>query len=187
FEANLVKKEDLFDHLSAQLGMLKLNEAERRIGMLIVGNLDEDGYLKLPEYEGDPLIHLANEADVSIHTAEKTLRRIQNLDPRGCGSRDPQEGPLVPCATMKEPAAALLATIIKRNMKLLESKNLPAIAKELKLTLEEVVSAAKLVPKLDPKPGRNFSGDDAQYITPDVFVYKLGDEYTVVLNDDGLS
>ncbi len=43
------------------------------------------------------------------------------------------------------------------------------------------------MPKLDPKPGRNFSGDDAPYITPDVFIYKMGDEYTVVLNDDGLS
>jgi RNA polymerase sigma-54 factor len=77
--------------------------------------------------------------------------------------------------------------MIKRYMKYLESKNLPAIAKELKVTLEEVVAAARLLPKLDPKPGRNFSGDDAPYISPDVFVYKMGDEYTVVLNDDGLS
>src|SRR5262249_56828912 len=102
FEANLVKKEDLFDHLSAQLGMLKLNEAERRVGMLIVGNLDDDGYLKLPEYEGDPLIHLANEADVSIHTAERTLRRIQNLDPRGGGSPGLPGCPLIPVPTAKE-------------------------------------------------------------------------------------
>src|SRR5207302_11406249 len=72
-------------------------------------------------------------------------------------------------------------------MKHLESKNLPAIAKELKLTLEEVVKAVKLLSKLDPKPGRNYSKEDAQYITPDVFVYKMGEEYTVVLNDDGLS
>ena len=77
--------------------------------------------------------------------------------------------------------------MIKRYMKYLESKNLPAIAKELKVTLEEVVEAVKLLPKLDPKPGRNFSGDDAPYISPDVFVYKMGEEYTVVLNDDGLS
>ncbi|HYV49376.1 MAG TPA: RNA polymerase factor sigma-54 [Myxococcaceae bacterium] len=187
FEANLVKKEDLFDHLGEQLGMLKLNDAERRVGILIIGNLNEDGYLKLPDLEGDPLIHLASEADVSIQVAERTLRRIQNLDPRGCGSRDLQECLLIQCCALRDPAASLLATIVKRHMKLLESKNLPAIAKELKLTLEEVVAAAKLVPKLDPKPGRNFSGDDAQYITPDVFVYKLGDEYTVVLNDDGLS
>ena len=50
-----------------------------------------------------------------------------------------------------------------------------------------MVEASKLLAKLDPKPGRNWSGEDAQYITPDVFVYKLGEEYTVVLNDDGLS
>ena len=43
------------------------------------------------------------------------------------------------------------------------------------------------MPRLDPKPGRNYSGDDAQYITPDVYIYKMGTEYTVVLNDDGLS
>ncbi|XXF79136.1 RNA polymerase factor sigma-54 [Myxococcaceae bacterium GXIMD 01537] len=187
FEANLVKKEDLFQHLEEQLGMLRLNDAERRVGMLILGNLDDDGYLKLADVEGDPLIRLTNEADVPMGVAEKTLRRIQQLDPKGCGARDLQECLLVQLQSMREPHAPLLGLIIKRHMKYLESKNLPAIAKDLKVTLEEVVEAVKLLPKLDPKPGRNFSGDDAQYITPDVFVYKLSDEYTVVLNDDGLS
>jgi RNA polymerase sigma-54 factor len=188
FEANLVEKEDLVDHLQEQLGTLRLNEAERRIGMLILGNLDHDGYLKLDDVEGDPLIRLCNEADVSMSVAERTLRRIQNLEPRGCAARDLQECLLIQVSALKDKHAALLGLIIKRHMKYLESKNLPAIAKDLKVTLEEVVEASKLLPKLDPKPGRNFSGDDAQYITPDVFVYKLGeDEYTVVLNDDGLS
>jgi RNA polymerase sigma-54 factor len=187
FEANLVEKEDLVDHLQEQLGTLRLNEAEKRIGMLILGNLDDDGYLKLPDVEGDPLIRLANEGDVPMHVAERTLRRIQNLDPKGCGARDLQECLLIQVAALKDPHSALLGTIIKRHMRYLESKNLPAIAKELKVTLDEVVAAAKLLTKLDPKPGRNFSGDDAQYISPDVFVYKMGEEYTVVLNDDGLS
>jgi RNA polymerase sigma-54 factor len=187
FEANLVEKEDLVDHLQEQLGTLRLNEAERRIGMLILGNLDDDGYLKLPDVEGDPLIRLANEGDVPMHVAERTLRRIHNLDPRGCGARDLQECLLIQVAALKDPHSALLGTIIKRHMRYLESKNLPAIAKELKVSLDEVVAAAKLLTKLDPKPGRNFSGDDAQYISPDVFVYKMGEEYTVVLNDDGLS
>ena len=187
FEANLVEKEDLVDHLQEQLGTLRLNEAERRIGMLILGNLDDDGYLKLPDVEGDPLIRLANEGDVPMHVAERTLRRIQNLDPKGCGARDLQECLLIQVAALKDPHSALLGTIIKRHMRYLESKNLPAIAKELKVSLDEVVAAAKLLTKLDPKPGRNFSGDDAQYISPDVFVYKMGEEYTVVLNDDGLS
>ena len=188
FEANLVEKEDLVDHLQEQLGTLRLNEAERRVGMLILGNLDHDGYLSLEEVEGDPLIRLANEADVPMSVAERTLRRIQNLDPKGCAARDLQECLLIQVAALKEKHAPLLGLIIKRHMKYLESKNLPAIAKDLKVTLEEVVEASKLLPRLDPKPGRNFSGDDAQYITPDVFVYKLSeDDYTVVLNDDGLS
>ncbi|ATB35995.1 RNA polymerase sigma-54 factor [Cystobacter fuscus] len=187
FEANMVEKEDLVDHLQEQLGTLRLNDAERRIGMLILGNLDHDGYLKLEEVEGDPLIRLANEADVPMSVAERTLRRIQNLEPKGCAARDLQECLLIQVAALKDKHAPLLGLIIKRHMKYLESKNLPAIAKDLKVSLEEVVEASKLLPRLDPKPGRNFSGDDAQFITPDVFVYKMEDDYTVVLNDDGLS
>ncbi len=187
FEANLVKKEDLVDHLHEQLSGLDMNDAEQRIALLIIGNLDDDGYLKLADVDGDPLIRLANEADVPMAVAERTLRRIQHLEPKGCASRDLQECLLIQATCLKDPQAALLGAIIKRHMKLLESKNLPAIARDLKVTLDEVIGATKLLNKLDPKPGRNFSGEDAQYITPDVYVYKLSDEYTVVLNDDGLS
>jgi RNA polymerase sigma-54 factor len=94
---------------------------------------------------------------------------------------------LIQCRALQDPRASLLGMMIKKHMKLLESKNLPAIARDLKVPLDEVIEASRLLPKLDPKPGRNYSGDDAQYITPDVFIYKMGDEYTVVLNDDGLS
>ena len=187
FEANLVRKEDLSDHLHEQLAMLPLNDAERRIALLIIGNLDDDGYLKLPEVEGDPLIRLAVEADVPNTVAERTLRTIQHLDPRGCGARDLQECLLIQACALKEPLASLLGTMLKRHLKLLESKNLPAIARELKVSLQDVIEASKLLHRLDPKPGRNFTGDDAQYITPDVYIHKLGDDYHVVLNDDGLS
>jgi RNA polymerase sigma-54 factor len=137
--------------------------------------------------EGDPLIRIAAEADVPMRVVERMLTRIQHLEPRGCGSRDLQECLLIQASALKEPHAALLATIIKKHMKALESKNLPAVAKDLKVTLDEVIAATKLLRLLDPKPGRNFTGDDAQYITPDVQVIKTGDEYMVVLNDDGLS
>ncbi|MDQ3265288.1 MAG: RNA polymerase factor sigma-54 [Myxococcota bacterium] len=187
FEANLVRKEDLYTHLMSQLGMLKTNDAEQRVASLIIGNLDDDGYLKLPDVEGDPLIRLCNEADVSVVLAERTLRKIQQLDPKGCGARDLQECLLIQVSALRNHSAPLLGMMIKRHMRLLESKNLPAIAREMKVTLEEVVEASKLLPKLDPKPGRNFSGEDVQYVAPDVFVYKVGDDYHVVLNDDGLS
>ena len=187
FEANLVKKTDLVEVLTEQIGFLRLNDAERRVAHLIIGNLNEDGYLVLPEVEGDPLIRFATEADVSVSLAERTLRKIQHLEPKGCGSRDLQECLLVQVQALKDPGAVLLGGLIKRYMKHLETKNYPAIAKDLRISLDEVVTAAKLLGKLNPKPGRNFTGDDAPYITPDVFIYKLGDDYTVVLNDDGLS
>jgi RNA polymerase sigma-54 factor len=187
FEANMVKKEDLVDVLREQIGFLKMNDAELRIAQLILGNLNDDGYLILPDTEGDPLISLANEADVSLATAERTLRRIQQLEPKGCGSRDLQECLLVQLPCLRDPASNLLGVLIKRHMKFLETKNYPAIAKEMKISLEEVINAAKLLSHLNPKPGRTFTGEEAPYITPDVFIYKMGDDYTVVLNDDGLS
>jgi RNA polymerase sigma-54 factor len=187
FEANMVKKEDLFDRLMDQLSGLRMNDAERRISELIIGNLDDDGYLKLPDVDGDPLIRLCNEADVPMAVGSKMLRKIQHLDPVGCGARDLLECLMIQVQAMKEPAAQLLQVMIKKHMKLLESKNLPAIARDLKVTLDEVITASKLLQKLDPKPGRNYSGEEAQHITPDVFVHKVGEEYHVVLNDDGLS
>jgi RNA polymerase sigma-54 factor len=141
----------------------------------------------MPDVEGDPLIRLASEADVDVCVAERTLRKIQHLDPKGCGARDLQECLLLQVSALNDSRAALLGTMIKRHLKALESKNLPQIARELKLSLEEVVDASRLLAKLDPKPGRNFTSEDAHYITPDVFIYKMGDGYTVVLNDDGLS
>jgi RNA polymerase sigma-54 factor len=186
-EANLVKREDLVEHLTTQLRMLKLNDAELRVATLMIGNLDDDGYLRLADQEGDPLIRLCNEADVPMALAERTLRKIQHLEPRGCAARDLQECLLIQASALPDPSAPLLGLLIKKYIKHLESKNLPAIARDLKLSLEEIVEAVKLLPKLDPKPGRNFSGEDPQYITPDVYVYKLGDEYAIVLNDDGLS
>lgn len=187
FEANLVKKADLSEVLAEQLGFLRTNEAERRIAQLILGNLNEDGYLVLSDVDGDPLIRLANEADVPVSLAERVLRKVQQLEPKGCGSRDLQECLLIQVQALKEPGSVLLGILVKRYMKHLETKNYPAIAKDLKIPLEEVIESAKLLAKLNPKPGRNFTGEDAQYITPDVFIYKMGDDYTVVLNDDGLS
>jgi RNA polymerase sigma-54 factor len=187
FEANMVKKEDLVAHLTEQLTGLDLNDAEARVAMLIIGNLTDDGYLKLEDVEGDPLIRLASEADVPVWVAEKTLKKILHLEPRGCGARDLQECLQVQLSAFNDRSAALLGTILKKHLKYLESKNYPAIARELKVTVDEVLAAARLLNRLDPRPGRNFTGADAQYIEPDVFIMKTADEYMVVLNDDGLS
>jgi len=187
FETHLVKSTNLFEHLLAQLRLIRLNDAEQRIALLILGNLDDDGYLVLPATEGDPLIALAREADVPLWLAERVLQRIQKLEPLGCAARDLQECLLLQLKAQPSPLSRLLSTILKRYLKFLESSNLPAIAKEMKLPLAEIIECSKLLRSLNPKPGRNHSGEDAPHITPDVYIYKLGDSYTIVLNDNGLS
>ena len=186
YEATLTRATTLFDHLVWQLRMGKLTPEEEKVAMLILGSLDDDGYFKIDGFRGDPLIRVAQEAGVTINCAETILKRIQHLDPIGVGSRDLQECLLVQARQLGT-EEGIVGAIIKRHLRLLEAKNLPAIARELHVTLEEVIAAMKVIANLEPKPGRNFAGEDPQYITPDVYVYKVGDKYMTVLNDDGLS
>jgi len=81
---------------------------------------------------------------------------------------------------------SLLGMIVRDHLDLLEGRRFDKIAKELNVTVDEVVAAAGTISTLEPKPGRNFGEGDVRYITPDVFVHKLGDDYVVTLNDEGL-
>jgi RNA polymerase sigma-54 factor len=237
-ESTLSRAEGLTEHMMAQLRMAGLSDAEERVGGLIIGNLNRDGYLvvdpdvqpSIPAFEPaaiedpdrppeipavapealealrreqearkpkslcDPLIPLALEAGVPAVTAEKVLKIIQRFDPVGCAARDLRECLLVQAKHFitegegkDDPDAELLPQIIRRHLRNVESKKYQAIAKDLHVSLEEVVASIKLFSRLDPKPGRNYSGEEPQYITPDVYIHKVGDQYVTVLNDDGLS
>jgi RNA polymerase sigma-54 factor len=194
YEATLTKKTDLQDHLVWQLRLSNFTEEEERVAMLIIGNLDNDGYFKMPAVEGeaeesstrDPLVRVAFDAGVGIELAESVLRKVQTLDPIGVAARDLRECLLLQVRHLNADTPEIVA-IIERHLKHLESKNYGAIAKDLKISIDEVVKAVKVISHLEPKPGRAFSGEEAQYITPDVYVYKMGDKYVTVLNDDGLS
>ena len=193
-ESTLTRKTDLFDHLAWQIRLSSFTEDEERVALLIIGNLDDDGYFKMPAVEGedadaaprDPLVRVAFEAGVGIEFAEKVLHRVQALDPPGIAARDLRECLLIQVRYINADTPEIVA-IIERHLKHLESKNYGAIAKDLKISIEEVVKAVKVVSRLEPKPGRAYSGEEAQYITPDVYVHKMGEKYVTVLNDDGLS
>jgi RNA polymerase sigma-54 factor len=194
FEATLTKKTDLVDHLVWQLRLSNFTPEEEQVAMLIIGNLDDDGYFKMPAVEGeaaetattDPLVRVAFESGAGMELAEKVLHKVQQLDPIGVAARDLRECLLLQVRHFNADTPEIVA-IIERHLKHLESKNYTAIAKDLKLPIEEVVKAVKVVSHLEPKPGRAYSAEDAQYITPDVYVHKMGDKYVTVLNDDGLS
>ncbi|MEE9567258.1 MAG: RNA polymerase factor sigma-54, partial [Desulfobacteria bacterium] len=76
--------------------------------------------------------------------------------------------------------------IIRNHLKHLENKNYKAISRALGVGLGDVLSAVDIIIRMEPKPGRQFSDEEPQYISPDVFVYKVGDEFVIVLNEDGM-
>jgi len=194
YEATLTRKDDLQDHLEWQLRLSSFTDEERRVAMLIIGNLDEDGYFKMPAVDGeapeaatsDPLVRVAFESGMGMEVAERVLHKVQELDPVGVAARDLRECLLLQVRHINADTPEIVA-IIERHLKHLESKNYGAIAKDLKISIEEVVKAVKVISRLEPKPGRAYSSEEAQYITPDVYVHKMGDKYVTVLNDDGLS
>lgn len=179
-EATLTKTESLYDHLVWQLKMSELSERQIDIGMLILGNIDNDGYLKEPTID-----ELAAEADCTSEEVQVVVERIQKFDPIGVCARTLEECMLIQAMHCGEDDD-LVVKIIKSHLGNLEKKNYQAIARDLKEPLEEIYEAVKVIMEFDPRPGRQYSTDEPHYITPDVYVHKVGDKYFVVPNDDGL-
>jgi len=179
-ESTLTKKASLCDHLEWQLRLSKMPPAEEAVGMLIIGNLDVDGYLKEP-----PLLDIAEEAGVTIEVALSVLHRLQNLDPVGVCARNLAECLLIQARHLQVDDP-ILVEMLTNHLGNLEKKNYQAIARDLKESVEEIYEAAKVIQQLDPRPGREYNSDEPHYITPDVYIHKVGDKFFVVPNDDGL-
>lgn len=180
FDANLTRKDDLYDHLLWQLRMSRLEPDEMGIGVEIIHNIDNNGYLAVDVPEA-----LAVELEVPLEKVLYVLSAVQHMDPLGVGARTLEECLLVQ-AEIAYPDNELVATIIQSHLPDLVGRGIIALARRLGVSLEAVEEARELITNLDPKPGRNFSGDDPQYVSPDVYVRKVGDDFEVVLNEDGL-
>jgi RNA polymerase sigma-54 factor len=179
YEQTLSREPSLTDYLIWQLRLSDLDETDRRIGVLLIGNLGSDGYLKTA------LDGIATECGVPVGRVEEVLRRIQEFDPPGIAARDVRECLLIQVRHMGM-EGSLAHRIISDCLKDLENARIPLIAKKLKVSVEAVAEAVQWIKGLEPKPGRLFATDEPHYITPDVFVFKMDDDYVIVLNEDGL-
>ncbi|MBL4635783.1 MAG: RNA polymerase factor sigma-54 [Kofleriaceae bacterium] len=179
-EQTLTKTESLEDHLRWQLRMSDLTDAQKEIGELIIGNIDRNGYVK-----DSPIEDMAAEAECTIDEVEAVLMKIQGFDPVGVGARNLAECMYIQAVHYGQDDD-LLVKMIRSHIGNLEKKNYQAIARDLKESLEEIYEAAKVIIEFDPRPGRQYSSDEPVYITPDVYIHKVGDKYFVVPNDDGL-
>ncbi len=179
FENLLTRKTTLADHLMWQLGLSRLNDQRRAIAAEIIGNIDEDGYLSAS------LEEIASACCTDPQQVATVLSQVQEFDPPGVAARSLQECLLLQVRQLGM-CGSLVETILRDHVGALENRKFQVIARSLGVTLDEVLAAAKVISSLDPKPGTPFGQEDVHYIIPDIFVYKIGDEYVVVLNDDGL-
>ena len=169
----------LCDHLLWQLNLSHFTEKEKEIGRYIIGNLDDDGYLKISLQE------IATHTNASLEEVKKVLSRIQEFDPIGVAARDLRECLLLQIEHFKI-NAPWVKEIVQEYLPYLQKKDLKKLAKKLKAPLEEIQKAVEIILNLEPKPGRQYNSEVPIYIVPDVYVYKVEDDYVVVLNEDGL-
>lgn len=166
-------------HLQWQLTHLQLDELDRRLTEFIIGNLDGHGFLELS------ITEICASCECSEDEAEGALRLVQSLDPAGIGARDLRESLLLQLDRLDE-EDALSVRIVEDHMDLLESRNYVQLARELKVNQQRVLEAVLHIQELNPYPGNEFSNEQTSYVSPDVYVIRVGDDFIIQLNDDGL-
>ena len=180
FDSFISKKESLSDHLLWQFLMTSPDSDSENIGSLIIGNLTKDGYLDVS------LDEITETSGRPREMVEQVLALLQTFDPIGVCARDLSECLLIQIKHLGLGDNSILTDIVENHLHHLENKNYRAICKTLKVRMDDVIASVNVIKGLEPKPGREFSESDVQYITPDIYVYKSENDFVIVLNDDGL-
>ena len=179
FENITSVKTNLYSHLMWQLNMSNMGQEQKEIASYIIGNLDEDGYLDTPIEE------IIQTTGCSEDKVLETLHLVQNFDPVGVAARDTRECLLIQ-ARFLNLEGTIVEKIIMNHLRDLENRKYEHIAKRLSVSVHEVIAAVTVLQGMEPKPGRIYSDEETIYITPDIYVFKVGDEYEIVQNEDGL-
>jgi len=177
FFDSIASQETLQHHLWEQLNTADVSGSQREAAELIIGNIDDFGFLQgsleeISQNTGHPLGEL-----------EEMLSLIQTFHPVGVGARNLRECLLIQLRRLGK-EHSLEYQIVDEYLEDLGRKRLPELARRLGVSVEQVQKAANFISTLDPKPGQIFTPDPNNYVLPDVSVDKVGDEYTVSLNAD---
>jgi RNA polymerase sigma-54 factor len=176
FFDSIVQRPTLQEHLLEQLKMSVDDEDEKKIGELIIGNIDTRGYLAVTDEE------LTQSTGSEPEKIREMIALIQTFDPIGVAARDLRECLLIQLRRLRK-TDELVEKIIQSHLDDLGKKKYPEIARALRTNVDEIQKAANMISTLDPQPGRAYSSDLNPYIAPDVYVQKVGEEYVVLMND----
>ena len=178
-ENTLTRPPNLTDHLTWQLNMSDAAPRVKDVGIFIIGNIDEDGYLRATNEE------IAAAGPYAPEDVEAAVAAIQSLDPIGVGARDLRECLLLQVQFL-EIDVPLVEIVIRDHWDEFMQRHFPQLARNIGIDMKALEGVVEVIKHLDPKPGRKYSNERAIYVEPDVYVHKVGDEYVIVLNEDGM-
>ena len=176
-ESTVSNETSLTDYLLWQLSPSVQSDLGKQIGIYLVGNIDENGYLSCQIEEVSEIF------GVPCAEVEDILEIIQGFDPVGVGARDLRECLLIQLRQLGMDDS-LASCIVRHHLEQIEERHFKRIARTLRAPIEEVLAAVRVIRELDPKPGNRYVSNRVEYIVPDVYVVKVGDDYQVMLNDD---
>jgi RNA polymerase sigma-54 factor len=168
----------LQEHLMDQLQLTDLSEAERKVGEMLIGSMDDSGYLSTT------LEEFSAATGVDPETLRYVLTVIQDFDPIGVGAQDLAECLILQLRRMGKPDDAPECRLVRSHLDLLAAHKHAEAARAMEVSEEELRRLADLVSTLDPRPGLRFSSEQTTYVVPEVTVQKVEDRYTVLHNNE---
>lgn len=178
FEQFLSHSPNLIEHLEDQVTLQQMSEETEEAAICIIGNLDEDGRLTV---ENDEIIEMCGHPDETVEEARQIVMR---LDPVGCGARDIKECLLVQLEANGE-AKSLAAELVRNHLEDLQPHRLQHLSKDTGVELHALNEEIKKIRILDPRPGRRYSSEEPIYVSPEVYIEKLEEDYVIYFTDDG--
>ncbi len=167
----------LKEHLISQIRVSTISEKLRDIGEYIIESLDENGYLNTTQED------MAAILAVDIEAVRDALNIIHTFEPFGVGAIDLKECLLIQLKN-RDIQNEKIEAIVKNHLDDIACNRLNNISKKLSISIEEAQNYSDIIKNLEPKPGRAFEGSSStKYVTPDVYIEKVGNEYVVIIND----
>jgi RNA polymerase sigma-54 factor len=176
---SLTRPESLEEHLLYQLHLSGLSEHDQKVGELIIGSINDDGFLTMS------LEEMASSGGYTPDEIAHVLETIREFDPIGVAARDLADCLLLQLKRLGK-SDSLAAHIVRDHLAELGAKRHEAIARARHVTQAAVSEAARLIATLEPKPGRRFSSEEPTYVTPEVLVQKVRGEYVVMMDHEQL-
>lgn len=179
-EARHAARPTLESHLMWQLRLSQLTDRQKDIGEYVIGNLDSAGYLRASNEE------IGGMAGASPEEVEAVVKTLQRFDPVGVAARSAQECLMVQIEVLRYDRDPILVDLVRNHLGDLETRRYKPLLRKFRIDMETLKEYMDVIQSLDPMPGASFGEGEPMFVSPDVYVVPVDDDYVILLNNDGL-